>query len=173
MGPFSQNYEPLKETLLEKEDLPLGAHCQKCRSRLLTIRLLSVAVAIWIVLCSLLLYRQFGTSSRLEPIRSEYGTFLQFITEKKRFIGLTAGLTRDILVPLTRIGHENTTPEEEWEAQIEGNGVLALTDEYTSSMKLPTAQRWPWSSSKGIYVLQGHHNLHCLVFRHKFPHSLH
>lgn len=89
MWPFSQDYEPLKETLLEKEDRPVGEQCQKCRFRLLIIRLLSVTVAFLIILSSLLLYRQFGTSSRHEPIRSEYGMFLQFITEKNRPIELT------------------------------------------------------------------------------------
>ena len=28
---------------------------------------------------------------------------------------------------------------------------------------LPVAQRFPWDQSKGVYLLNGHHNLHCIV----------
>ncbi|KAF7855376.1 hypothetical protein EAF04_010119 [Stromatinia cepivora] len=41
-------------------------------------------------------------------------------------------------------------------------GLVALLDEYAESKGLLPAQRWPWDHSKGIYILNGFHNLHCL-----------
>ncbi|MCJ1437276.1 hypothetical protein MMC27_006662 [Xylographa pallens] len=42
-------------------------------------------------------------------------------------------------------------------------GAVALTDVYTGSMNLPEAQRFPWDDTKGIYLLNGYHSLHCLI----------
>lgn len=74
-----------------------------------------------------------------------------------------AQLERVIPVPFIVEGHENTTPDEEWEAQSSDTGLVALTDDYVASKHLPDAQRFPWNAEMGIYFLHGHHNLHCLV----------
>lgn len=42
-------------------------------------------------------------------------------------------------------------------------GMVALPEEFAVANKLPVAQRFPWDSSRGIYLLNGHHNLHCIV----------
>lgn len=42
-------------------------------------------------------------------------------------------------------------------------GTVALGDAYVETMGLPKAQRFPWDKSKGIYYINGFHNLHCLV----------
>jgi hypothetical protein len=42
-------------------------------------------------------------------------------------------------------------------------GLVALSDKYVRSKGLLPAQRWPWDHSKGIYVINGFHNLHCIV----------
>ena len=43
------------------------------------------------------------------------------------------------------------------------DGVIALSDDYVTSKGLRPAQRFPWDATKGIYILHGYHNLHCLV----------
>lgn len=43
------------------------------------------------------------------------------------------------------------------------NGFLALEDTYTRSVSLPESQRWPWSDSKGVYILASSYELHCVV----------
>lgn len=43
------------------------------------------------------------------------------------------------------------------------DGMIALPDDYVKEKGLPVSQRFPWDDSKGIYLLQGHHNLHCAV----------
>lgn len=40
--------------------------------------------------------------------------------------------------------------------------MVALPDSYVAAHGLPLAQRYPWDSSKGLYSLNGYHNLHCL-----------
>lgn len=50
-----------------------------------------------------------------------------------------------------------------WDKLSGDEGVVALTDEYTTAMNLPLGIRYPWDSSKSVYLLQGYHNLHCLV----------
>ncbi|KAL4977757.1 hypothetical protein BDW66DRAFT_149783 [Aspergillus desertorum] len=42
------------------------------------------------------------------------------------------------------------------------SGVVALPDSFAASHNLRTAQRFLWEASKGIYILCGIDNLHCL-----------
>ncbi|KAF2188435.1 hypothetical protein K469DRAFT_748719, partial [Zopfia rhizophila CBS 207.26] len=73
-----------------------------------------------------------------------------------------AHLKRDLPQPFAIEGHENTTPDEEWRLPDPDTGTVALTDKYAVSKGLRKAQRWPWDFNKGIYFIQGYHNLHCL-----------
>ncbi|MCJ1308626.1 hypothetical protein MMC25_002279 [Agyrium rufum] len=50
-----------------------------------------------------------------------------------------------------------------WEEKTDYSpGIIALDDSYAKSMGLPRSQRFPWDKSKGIYVLNAYHNLHCV-----------
>ncbi|KAF2963530.1 hypothetical protein GQX73_g10050 [Xylaria multiplex] len=42
------------------------------------------------------------------------------------------------------------------------SAVVALSDDWVAQHELRKAQRFPWDQSKGIYILHGFHNLHCL-----------
>ncbi|TGJ80465.1 hypothetical protein E0Z10_g8297 [Xylaria hypoxylon] len=42
------------------------------------------------------------------------------------------------------------------------SAVVALSDDWADQHNLRKAQRFPWDQSKGIYILHGFHNLHCL-----------
>ena len=50
-----------------------------------------------------------------------------------------------------------------WNAIDIDSGVIALSDDYVAAKNLPSAQRFPWDKTKGIYIVHGYHNLHCLV----------
>lgn len=52
------------------------------------------------------------------------------------------------------------------------SGVIALSDDYVASKSLLPAQRFPWDRTKGIYIVHGYHNLHCLVHAPSASHSL-
>lgn len=58
-------------------------------------------------------------------------------------------------------------------------GVVALSDQWAAQHDLRTAQRFPWDRKKGVYILHGFHNLHCIKiiyisldeYRHGQPQS--
>lgn len=78
-----------------------------------------------------------------------------------------AGLTRNQPVAWTAYDPFTTPNETEvdhiWEMTDIDSGVVALGDIYAAMKNLPKSQRFPWDDSKGIYLLNVHHNLHCLV----------
>jgi hypothetical protein len=39
----------------------------------------------------------------------------------------------------------------------------AAWDNWVVDPGIPRAQHWPWDGDKGVYLLNGFHNLHCLV----------
>jgi hypothetical protein len=41
--------------------------------------------------------------------------------------------------------------------------MVALPYDMVDEHDLPVSQPFPWDDSKGIYLLHGHHNLHCVV----------
>ncbi|CDM37565.1 hypothetical protein DTO013E5_7647 [Penicillium roqueforti] len=66
-------------------------------------------------------------------------------------------------VLLTDYSSPNTTLADTlWHSINIDSGVVALPDSFATSHNLRTAQRFPWDTSKGIYILHGFHNLHCL-----------
>ncbi|KAJ5504750.1 hypothetical protein N7463_007624 [Penicillium fimorum] len=58
--------------------------------------------------------------------------------------------------------HNTTLADNLWHSINIDSGVVALPDSFAASHDLRTAQRFPWDTSKGIYILHGFHNLHCL-----------
>lgn len=46
------------------------------------------------------------------------------------------------------------------------DAVVALSDDWAAEHGLRTSQRFPWDESKGIYILHGFHNLHCIKIIH-------
>jgi hypothetical protein len=76
----------------------------------------------------------------------------------------SAGLARTIPRPWGLNDPGNDTEEDElWEKTIYDAGNIALDDEYAKAMGLPRSQRFPWDTSKGIYLINAYHNLHCVV----------
>ncbi|KAL4766805.1 hypothetical protein BDW60DRAFT_212590 [Aspergillus nidulans var. acristatus] len=66
-------------------------------------------------------------------------------------------------VLLTDYSSSNTTLADTlWHSINIDSSVIALSNSFAASHNLRTAQRFPWDTSKGIYILHGFHNLHCL-----------
>ena len=60
--------------------------------------------------------------------------------------------------------HDEVAQRHIWENQTNYDlGNIALDNAYAKSMDLPRAQRFPWDDSKGIYLINAYHNLHCVV----------
>ncbi|KAI4129547.1 MAG: hypothetical protein LQ338_002183 [Usnochroma carphineum] len=61
-------------------------------------------------------------------------------------------------------GEDQARANELWDAlgtEID-SGFIAVSDEWAAEKDLLEAQRFPWDTSKGIYLVNGQHNLHCL-----------
>lgn len=75
-------------------------------------------------------------------------------------------LARDVDRPfgLDHMKPDAAEEEEIWTTGSEyERGIIALSDSEVEDMGLPYAQRFPWDFTKGIYLLNGYHNLHCVV----------
>ncbi|OQE43416.1 hypothetical protein PENCOP_c003G08181 [Penicillium coprophilum] len=58
--------------------------------------------------------------------------------------------------------HNTALADALWHSINIDSGVVALSDSFAASHNLRSAQRFPWDTNKGIYILHGFHNLHCL-----------
>jgi len=50
-----------------------------------------------------------------------------------------------------------------WEAIDFDPGMVALDSKYVTKMGLPQSMPFPWDTDKQLYLLDGYHNLHCVV----------
>lgn len=82
---------------------------------------------------------------------------------------LYAGLERDVPTPYRDktifVSHNRSIADAAWDAWVVDPGIVALPHEWVKAKMLPQAQHWPWDKDKGIYLLNGFHNIHCLVRR--------
>ena len=55
--------------------------------------------------------------------------------------------------------------DEAWKSShlVTYTGLVAVSEDWARSKNLPEAQRFLWDKSKGLYILNGFHNMHCLV----------
>lgn len=82
-------------------------------------------------------------------------------------ISLYAGLERDVPLPYrddTIFANSNRSiADAAWDSWVVDPGIVALSHNWVKAKMLPQAQHWPWDKEKGIYLLNGFHNIHCLV----------
>ncbi|KAI0872896.1 hypothetical protein GGS24DRAFT_502371 [Hypoxylon argillaceum] len=56
----------------------------------------------------------------------------------------------------------DTVQDQAWMSINDDLTLVALSDDYARGHDLRTAQRFPWDQTKGLYLLHGIHNIHCL-----------
>ena len=100
-------------------------------------------------------------------------TFRSMSTEtSNKDRSLYAGLEREIPVPYrdrTMFNNPNRSiSDAAWDDWIVDPGIVALPNNWVKGKMLPQAQHWPWDEDKGLYLLQGFHNIHCLVRIRRF-----
>ena len=83
-------------------------------------------------------------------------------------IDSSAGLQANVEVPYqskTEYSGENEALATDlWEAiNSTSAGAVALDHHWAASKGLIRAQEFPWDSDKGIYYIQGFHDVHCVV----------
>lgn len=91
--------------------------------------------------------------------------------------GNLAGLSRDVPTAFERGGiyvdDDETISNAAWDAIEYYHGTVALEHDYAASKGLPRSQNFPWDDTKGIYFLNGFHNLHCVVSTASIPNIAH
>jgi len=79
---------------------------------------------------------------------------------------LYARLEKNTLIPWRMMSDFFTDnpadADKTWEDFNIDAGVVALSDEFVAEKGLPHAQRFPWDDTKGLYMLAGFHDMHCL-----------
>lgn len=81
----------------------------------------------------------------------------------------TAGLLRNIAIPFTintiYSSSNRIVADAAWSSPDlnSDTGLVALEDAWVRSHGLLESQRFPWDDAKGLYVLNGFYNMHCLV----------
>ncbi|KAF2661089.1 hypothetical protein K491DRAFT_754275 [Lophiostoma macrostomum CBS 122681] len=83
-------------------------------------------------------------------------------SEHHRSTRLERDTPKPIIESTPYSGHNITEVRQLWEDISIDAGMVALSDAYVADHGLPPAQRYPWDHSKGLYFLNGYHNLHCL-----------
>ncbi|KAI1195974.1 hypothetical protein F5X97DRAFT_345090 [Nemania serpens] len=77
-----------------------------------------------------------------------------------------AKLRRTREEPYVFVSHytsDNQTLQEQlWHDINVDAGYVALPDDWAAQHGLRRAQRFPWDQDKGLYILHGYHNLHCV-----------
>jgi len=144
-GSWRKHYSPLQDEKSEDESLPRVIHCEDSIYNRLS----------WLGLLFIL-----GISLLLNVFA--FWLHQQQVKQPDICLSRFAQLPRDTPKPFYTETTVNTLPDEDWEWPVPELGMLALSNEYTEELNLPHAQPWPWDFSKGIYLLHGHHNIHCL-----------
>ena len=83
-------------------------------------------------------------------------------------IRFSAGLQANVKVPYQAkteySGEDEGLATELWEAiNSTSAGAVALDHHWAASKGLIRAQEFPWDTDKGIYYIQGIHDVHCVV----------
>ncbi|RAL11830.1 uncharacterized protein BO97DRAFT_425129 [Aspergillus homomorphus CBS 101889] len=125
-----------------------------------TILLTTLSIAVILLSCSNLFFLiHWLRSTKTPPTRSEGGSYY-------------ANLHRTLPLPIEEtsayISDNVSAVAHLWEELSGDPGVVALDSNFIAEKNLPEAISFPWDKSKGVYLLQGYHNLHCLrtLFRY-------
>ncbi|QSZ35664.1 hypothetical protein DSL72_006786 [Monilinia vaccinii-corymbosi] len=105
------------------------------------------------------------TSNILTWFLSEWH-FKRYHSACKNELSPYAGLARDYPIALGKdspyTDSNETLRNEVWEAINIDAGMIAVPDSFVEDKKLHPSQRFVWDKRKSVYLLNGHHTLHCV-----------
>ena len=101
-----------------------------------------------------------------------FHSFLSLRLSSERDVSLYAEISRDTPTPYRDDSifapRNRTLSDAAWDAWVADPGIVALPHDWVKAKMLPSAQKWPWDGDKGVYLLNGFQNIHCLV-RQELP----
>ena len=103
----------------------------------------------------------------LQLIRSNLSTSPPLLTapvsDVSRYAKVARTVPRQFQQDPIYTSHNRAIANEVWEEVTLDLGIVALSDSFAEEHDLMPAQRFPWDASKGIYLINVWHQLHCLV----------
>ena len=88
------------------------------------------------------------------------------LADKRFAAGVTRGVTRPFVTNTEWSGPNTTQTDALWKALPANVGMVAIDKQMSEDMSLYATESFPWDHSKGVYLLEGYHSLHCLVCPH-------
>ena len=77
--------------------------------------------------------------------------------------GVAGGVMRPFMINTDWSSKNTTRADELWKDLAPNVGMVAIDNDVSRNMDLYSTEPFPWDSSKGVYMLEGYHSLHCLV----------
>lgn len=77
--------------------------------------------------------------------------------------GVADGIARDFFTNTEWSSDNKSHADMLWTELTPDVGMVVVDHDYSKDMALYKTQPFPWDNSKGIYMLEGYHSLHCLV----------
>ena len=92
-------------------------------------------------------------------------TCFKMENQMKKIDMFAVAIPYDLNIPVTILNDNRTLYDGVWDEPRYSYtaGLMAVDDVYVKKYNLPQAQKWPWDTSKSIYMLQGWHSMHCVV----------
>jgi hypothetical protein len=154
-------------------DVPQWRHSLGSQIRRWATTTTAVAVLLVISLAAnvfLVLQYGAGIATKRDGDTSFYGKHVQSLQMPSLLTTDIAKLERNVPIaiqPNTEYTEDNMTAVTALWQKLSGDpGVVALPEAFVKDKNLPHAMRFPWDEDKGVYLLAGFHNLHCLVCTH-------
>ena len=172
MPVYNKDYVPLQQHFSESEEEDHGASSYvRIRFAIVcSFVALSYLSLLGNIILSVLLLRPPTTSPSVEQSMSKYGSihsvFPYTVTPLIDAANLQRNLSRPYIGDYDSVYNNNSdlnATDKAWDLLTIDAGAVALHDTFVAEKGLPVAQRFPWDERKGIYLLNGYHNLHCLV----------
>lgn len=63
----------------------------------------------------------------------------------------------------SRIQEQNKAVDELWDDILPAHGIVAVDYRWAAERRMPATMSLPSDPSKGVYVIDAYHQLHCLV----------
>lgn len=115
----------------------------------------------------------FSKNSQLHPVSWNRGRSMVrgFFSLGRKYVLLTAKIRANLannipkpFIHTTEYSSNNLTQVQElWDAINFDEGQISIPHDVAAEMQLPPAQPFPWDPTRGIYLVNAYHNLHCLV----------
>ncbi|KAH8703314.1 hypothetical protein BGW36DRAFT_369138 [Talaromyces proteolyticus] len=146
-GRYRDNFDVISEPRSEKQP----SSTTSTSISFLSIPISLVLVSLALLVCNVTLYTQ---NQRLRLAAKDDG-----------FTGIYAhGKTWDQYHTYTKYGDVNqSVSDAEW-ASFTTNGFVAIPHDEAADFGLPAAEDFPDDASKGVYVLTGFHDIHCVIY---------